>query len=110
MNALEQMVPLPELWNGFIDKSTFSQFMDDLRQHARALRVRIKFDSMHMTSDSEVNLTTAQKHLIDGSAHSIQVRYLFDGQAWCDTLLRTPCGIQLLRIRREFVWPAGGEG
>ena len=33
----------------------------------------------------------------------MQVRYAYDGHTWCDTLLRRPAGLTLVRIREADV-------
>jgi len=105
MIANDQAIPMPDTWNGIISEETFHQFIADLGQYAQTVSVREKCHPTKLTRDGTSDLVTAQKHLLDGSAYSIQVRYIFDGQAWCDTLFRTDAGIRLVRMRDQYARP-----
>jgi hypothetical protein len=105
MIANDQVIPMPDTWNGLISEETFHQFIADLGQYAQAVSVREKCHPTKLARDGTSDLATAQKHLLDGSAFSIQVRYFFDGEAWCDTLFQTIDGIRLVRMRDEYAHP-----
>jgi hypothetical protein len=55
-----------------------------------------------MVTEQSLSLEQARQLLLEGRARGIQIRYHYDGADWWDTLMRTPQGIRLVRIRHEF--------
>jgi|AntDeeMinimDraft_5_1070356.scaffolds.fasta_scaffold28716_2 hypothetical protein len=96
-----QDIEFPDLNQGVLDEATLRQYFEDLA-HAEVFAVMVKGGPERYANESAVELGTARE-LFDGElCHGIQVRYLWQGDEWWDTLFRTAGGVKLVRIKHEW--------
>jgi hypothetical protein len=91
---------LPVVYQGTIDETTARQVLADIAALARVLSVQVK-GAEHRHARGGMTLDAASTAWQAGAVGSLQVRYHHDGSEWCDTLLRGPAGIRIVRIRSE---------
>lgn len=92
---------LPEINEAILDKATLDQLFDDVSQCTHLIEVIVKHDRRSQTPDANYTLHQARQLLEDGSAMGIQLRYQYDNAQWWDTLMRTPTGTRIVRIRHD---------
>jgi hypothetical protein len=96
----DQAPPLAPVWEKLIDRSTLTQLFVELKSHSRILSIRQKGGTQRYAGEEELDLASVYTRLVNGVVHGVQVRYLYDGQEWCDTLLRAHDGWKLLRMKQ----------
>jgi hypothetical protein len=92
---------LPELNEGLLDDETLEQYFRDLEQ-TNVFGVLVKGAPRHYADTRNLELSTARHLFEDGLAHGLQIRYLWNGEEWWDTIFRTQTGVRLVRIRHEW--------
>ncbi len=92
---------LPELSVGVLDAPTLAALFDDLERHAEVLDVITKGGPVQQTSAANMPLRVAQTLLLTGGIRGVQIRYIWDGAEWRDTLLATREGVRLVRMKRQ---------
>ena len=70
-----------------------------LEQGAEVRHVQVRSSSAGRMEDEATNLSRARELLTAGSAKAIQIRYRFEQQDWCDTLMVGPERIRIIRTR-----------
>ena len=88
---------LPPLQQTVLDAANADALFRDLAACTRVLSVTPKTAAMGHTIGS-ITLEQAATGLRDGSLRGAQVRYVYDQQEWCDTLIATPAGLRVVRI------------
>jgi hypothetical protein len=91
--------PLPEMHDAMLDEATLGQLAFDIASSAKVLEVRTKAAASAYALGAPAGLTQAIEGLVAGTVLGVQVRYLFDNTEWCDTLLRVPEGVRLVRVK-----------
>lgn len=91
--------PLPELHDAVLDRATLHQLALDLESCARVLDVRTKGGRTARADAAPVDLREALAALESGGVFAVQVRYLYEGAEWRDTLMRAPAGVRLVRMQ-----------
>jgi hypothetical protein len=94
---------LPPLWQATFDDRMLDQLFADLGSSAEVLLVRVKADPQRYAADEALTLGDALDRLKAGDARGVQVCYRYDGEEWADTVLRSPGGYRLIRMKN----PAG---
>jgi len=89
---------LPELNEGLLDTATLDQLFADLAACATHIEVRLKGAAARRAHAGTTTLSDARSALLAGAVRGAQVRYLWDGQAWIDTLIRGPEGVRICRM------------
>lgn len=89
---------LPDVQQAVLDSATLQALFRDLAQFTQILAVIPKMAAAAMVAEQGIDLDNARAGLISGTYRGVQVRYRYDNQEWCDTLLNTPAGIKLVRI------------
>lgn len=100
MTTREEM-EFPDINQGVLDEATLEKYFDDL-SHARVFAVMAKGAPRNYADTRNLELSTARKLFEDGVAHGLQIRYLWKGDEWWDTLFRTDEGVRLVRIMHEW--------
>jgi hypothetical protein len=99
MNDRPQKIDLqPQVLQAQWDREQVNALFDDLQQGAEIQRVQARPSKQ----DSGVTLQEARQLLEQGEATAIQIRYRYDGQDWCDTLI---VGAESIRIVRTSTCP-----
>lgn len=80
-----------------LDAATLAALFADLAGLCTVHEVRIRHARGASPTDS--SLAGAQEALAAGSASGVQIRYVWHGEAWCDTLVPSGNGARLTRIK-----------
>jgi len=80
---LENNDPLPEILQAEWAKDQVLQLFADLAAGAQVKHVQLKSSS----TDATVTLAVAEAAFAADDATAIQVRYLFEHEMWCDTIM-----------------------
>jgi hypothetical protein len=95
--------PLPALLNDVIDDATLAALFTDIQACTELLEVMVKSRSMQMTPPHGTwSLDEARELLEQRQVAGIQLRYLYQGSEWWDTILCQPAGWRVVRIRQDF--------
>ncbi|WP_437629583.1 hypothetical protein [Sorangium sp. So ce854] len=103
----ETEIPLPPLQEAVLDEATLDRLFLDIAGAAEIVSVSLKAGAtvraggLPRAEGAGDELATARRALGDGTALGVQIRYRFGGSEWWDTLLRTPSGVRLVRVRLE---------
>lgn len=90
--------PLPELQASDLDSDTLAALFDDLEAAAERLEVIVKGGPDRRADPTPIGLREAQRLLVEGIVRGVQLRYVHEGRAWRDTLLRGATGIRIVRM------------
>ncbi|MEZ6136633.1 MAG: hypothetical protein R3C53_17185 [Pirellulaceae bacterium] len=83
LENLQNNAPLPEILQAEWAKDQVLQLFADLAAGAQVQHVQLK----SAKTDDTVPLSTAEAAFAADEAHAIQVRYVFEGEMWCDTIM-----------------------
>ncbi len=86
---------LPELLQAEWGADQVMQLFDDLRDGAEVEHVQMRAAK----GDRTTTLVEAKLAFADGSAQAIQVRYRFEDEMWCDTILPNEQTTKIIRTR-----------
>lgn len=95
LEDLENNDPLPEILQAEWAKDQVLQLFADLAGGADVQQVQMK---THVT-DAAVTLATAEAVFAADEAQAIQVRYVFEGEMWCDTIMPGNPTTKIIRNR-----------
>jgi hypothetical protein len=93
--------PLPELHEGDLDRAGVETLFADLAACAEVQHVRTR--GAPGSGDAEPSLDEARDRLLAGTVKAVQIVYRFEGEGWCDTLMATPGGVRVVRVRQPTV-------
>ena len=79
------------------DLEQVDALFDDLQQGAEIQHVQVRCISDGRPVDRSVTLRESQELIHRGTAKAIQIRYRFDEQSWCDTLMVRPSTVRIIR-------------
>jgi len=91
--------PLPALGVGVLSEAQLGALVDDLLGVTELLDVIEKAAPGALADPRSVDLCAAVARLQRAEVHAVQVRYRWQGEQWCDTLLPGPGGVRLVRAR-----------
>jgi hypothetical protein len=98
-----EVADLAPLQQADLDEETLERLLGDLVREAVIDSIAFKgapdalAASPEGVADPVAALARVREALGAGSAVGVQIRYRHRGRAWCDTLLRTPEGVRLVR-------------
>lgn len=95
-------IELPELLESTLEPAAVLDMARQIDAHAKILEVLRKGAPQTHTPTGDGNLWDAVNELLNCQCRGIQVRYEFDGETWVDTLMRTPNGIRVIRMRQPL--------
>ena len=95
LEDLENNVPLPEILQAEWAKDQVLQLFADLVAGANVQHVQLK----SATTDASVPLATAEAAFVADETHAIQVRYIFEAEMWCDTIMPGNPTTKIIRNR-----------
>src|SRR5208282_6032661 len=96
---------LSELQEGLLDADDLHALFGDIAERATVTGIVTKGGELQRAVADPITLEQAHSRLVTRVVHGVQVRYLFDGREWCDTLLRD--GEQVRLVRMELPHPDG---
>lgn len=88
---------LPPLQQTFLDAPTVAALFRDLAACTQVLSVAPKYAATGHTSGA-ITLEQAKAGLQDSSIRAVQIRYGYEAQEWCDTLIGSANGVRVVRI------------
>lgn len=91
--------PVPLLVEGLIDAAALRQLFADLAEAATVLGVREKGAPAAYCEAEPLAAAEAAARLLSGAARAVQVRYVYGGHEWVDTILALPGGFRVVRCR-----------
>ena len=93
-------LPLPPVQQAPLDPATLAALFRDLAACTQVLAVtpRRAGPPQRETPLTTISLAQAAAGLQSGEFRGVQIRYRYEGQNWCDTLMARPDGIRLVRI------------
>lgn len=94
--------PMPQLLGGELDATNLRQLFDDLASCAKIDRVQVRSHEGGRPDDRLTTLLEARDLIEGGSASMVQIRYRYQDEAWCDTLLVRDGRVRLVRVQQEF--------
>lgn len=94
----ESGVPLAELTSADLTTEQLASWQAAVLGHGQGLQVRAKTTGAKRALDAQLTLQAGLDALLAHEAASLQVRYMYDGNWWADTLVVLPNGgVRLLR-------------
>jgi hypothetical protein len=94
---------LPPLQQTVLDVATTDALFRDLAACTTIQAVIPKYARNAPTGSGTITLEQARTRLAAGLLLGVQIRYGYEGHSWCDTLLRRPAGLTLVRIRETDI-------
>jgi len=95
---MNQIELLPTIWDKLLDPATLDQYFKDLATHAEMISVQVKQSPTEYVLDNIMDLSAAREKVMTGDTRAVQIRYRFEEQEWCDTLIRQASGVKLIRM------------
>src|SRR5690606_7555629 len=83
----EPEIPLPPLYESVLDDATLDALFGDVGALGEVL-VTVKGAPTEHAAEAPVTLADARDALVAGRVRGVQLRYVHEGQVWCDTLMR----------------------
>jgi len=91
-------VRLAEIKEAVLDDSELRTLFADIATYGKVLEVTMK-STPRSRSDPVRRLPELYLKLIERRVYGAQVRYEFESATWLDTLITTPAGCRLVRVR-----------
>lgn len=91
---------LPELQQASLDAETLEALLRDLDELTQVFQVVAKPNTRGEATPSGLTPESAVSMLLAEELRGVQIRYLYQGDEWWDTLIRTDSDIRLTRIRQ----------
>jgi hypothetical protein len=100
MNTADpQTLTLPELQQAALDPATLEQLFSDIARCTDVTEVLPKFAAQGRVGDASLSLEDGRQLLLGGQLRALQIRYVYDGSQWWDTLMSREGQIRLVRIQ-----------
>lgn len=96
------MPDLPPMNDALLDDSALADLFRDVQHLAQLDEIIIKTGPGHVNDQQSVSLEEAQRLLTEKSVRGVQLRYRHQNTTWWDTLMPTPNGVRLVRIKHDF--------
>lgn len=90
-------IPFPELHEALLTEEQLAELLADIEGSAIVHDAQMRVGHQQTMPP----FPEAAEALRTGVARALQVLYTYAGETWRDTLLRTPAGVKLVRIRVE---------
>jgi hypothetical protein len=96
------LLDLPEMTATVLDEESVQRFFSELAFEASVLDILMQGASARdgVEEPPKPNLRAARDVLLSGAVNGLQIRYVYVGVEWWDTLMRTGSGIRLVRVRK----------
>ena len=89
----------PQLFQSELSPDEVEALFADLKLGAEVTHVQVKMASGMGAADSKMTLTDAHELLRLGQVAAIQIRYRYEQQDWCDTLMVLPHAVRIVRTK-----------
>jgi hypothetical protein len=97
----ETLKEFPQLQQVAVDDALLDALVADLTALTEILCVMPKAGAGRVVPKT-VPLDDGAQMLREGNLRGLQIRYRYEGDEWWDTLMQTPNGIRLTRIKQEY--------
>jgi len=91
-------VRLADIKEAVLDDAELRTLFADIATYGKVLEVRMKA-SPRATPDPVRRLPELYLKLVERRVYGAQIRYEFEKACWLDTLITTPAGCRLVRVR-----------
>lgn len=95
----EELKELPELLDQIIDEPTLQALVADIEGLTQVSEVLVKGAAQARASGGPLSAGQAVEMLRAGLIRGVQIRYRHEGVEWMDTLMQTPQGTRVVRMR-----------
>lgn len=92
----------PQLFQSELNPDEVEALFADLSLGAEVTHVQVKMKLGIGAADSKMTLTDAQGLLRLGQVAAIQIRYRYEQQDWCDTLMVLPHAVRIVRTKASL--------
>ena len=92
----------PQLFQSELSSVEVEAWFADLKLGAEVTHVQVKMASGMGAADSKKTLAEAHELLQLGKATAIQIRYIYEQQDWCDTLMVLPHAVRIVRTKQSI--------
>jgi hypothetical protein len=92
--------PMPSLVEAMLSEAEVDQLFAELSTHAKVLSALGK-SAAHDHANTGLVLAEAKRQLFSGTVRAVQIRYVYEGSEWTDTLFRQPTGVRMVRCKHE---------
>lgn len=99
----DEIQALPPLYESVLGEGELDALFTDLGMLEGPIEISLKRARTERAGDGAISLADARAALRDRSARGVQIRYVHERVAWCDTLLSLQSGTRLVR----FAVPTG---
>lgn len=93
------------IYDAMLTPERLDELLADLGAHAKDLDVRVRRGTGRHSVLGKSDIGELGTLLSESSCTSVQIRYQFQGQVWCDSILRTPEGLRLVRTEMPSSGP-----
>lgn len=100
---------LPELNQAILDPQTLANLFRDIQSLTKVLEVIPKYAANAYVGQTSISLEEGHRLLRNRKVRAIQIRYIYEDAQWWDTLVDTPAGVRVVRIRHTFDGSAAVE-
>lgn len=94
-------VEFPEMVQGVLDDATLQQYFDDLGL-TEVFDVLVKGAPEEYAKEGTFTLERGRELFDAGVVRGLQIRYQYQDEEWWDTLMRSPAGVRLIRVRHDW--------
>ena len=103
--------PLPDLNTTLLDAAQLEQLLRDIELCAQISEIIPKFAARgHVPDAASLSLTQARQLLATRAVRGLQLRYLYEGAEWWDTVMLVGDRFRVVRIRHDFTDATLGTG
>ncbi len=95
------MKDLPQLHETILDDATVDQLFSDVAELTQLIEVIPKTTGRGYVGEHSIPLDQAREMLRNRDCRAIQLRYVHEGAQWWDTLMPSPKGTRIVRIRHD---------
>jgi len=96
------MTELPPMSDAVLDDGAVAALFRDVRELAELEEIIIKAGPGYVDGQQAVTLDEAERLLNEKAVRGLQLRYRHQGAQWWDTLMPTPQGVRLVRVKHDF--------
>lgn len=93
---------LPDLHQTILDCAGVDALFHDIDSCTEVIEVIPRYADRRYASEQTLSLNEGRQRLRDGTLQGVQIRYMYEGSQWWDTLMRTPQGVRVVRIEHHF--------
>jgi hypothetical protein len=90
---------LPELAQARLDPGTLDQLFIDIATCTKVIDVTAKLAATQMVPQQRLTLEAAHELIRTRCVRGVQIRYLYDGSEWWDTIIVNDDGVCVVRIQ-----------